>query len=304
MKHPPTISVIIPTYNRRDTLGRAVQSVLTQTYRDLELIIVDDGSTDDTKTLITGIQDDRVRFIQTAHRGGAAARNVGVQHARASYIAFQDSDDEWYPQKLEKQIHFFTSASPSIGVVYCGLWKRTRAGKNVYLPRDDIYTKEGNVHHQLLEENFITTQSAVVRSECFIKIGMFDENLPGLQEWDLWLRISQKYEFGYIPEALLQTHFTKDSITAQHRLRLRAQEIILNKYLDEFKKYPNTLSRHSFSIGNTLAIRGDFRHARPYLRQASLASPRKIKYWAAWLLSLFGSKKIYRTLGKYGTYIV
>lgn len=303
MKQNPTISVIVPTRNRGYTLERAIQSVLAQTYTDFELIIIDDGSTDNTAEVISRFHDDRIKFIQKNHRGGAAARNTGIQNAHGIFIAFQDSDDEWYPLKLEKQINFFQTAPQKIGVVYTGFWKMTKEGEKVYLPKSTVHVKEGNVYHQLLEENFITTQAAMVREDCFEKVGMFDETLPGLHEWDLWLRISREFDFGYIAEPLLQTYFTRDSITAKHQLRLRAQEIILNKYFNEFKKYPKILARHSFSVGNTFAIQGNFRLARPYLKQASLSCPKNLKYWAAWVLGLLGSKKIYRAMGRYGKYL-
>jgi len=114
------VSIIIPTYNRAHLIERSIRSILNQTYEDFELLIVDDGSTDNTKEVVEGIVDARIRYISCATNGGAAkARNVGIAEAKYDYIAFQDSDDEWHPDKLEKQMKVMETASPDTGLVYC-----------------------------------------------------------------------------------------------------------------------------------------------------------------------------------------
>ena len=118
----PTVSIIIPTYNRSRLIARAVKNVLNQTYQDFELIIVDDGSTDGTREVVAGFSDERIRYVQhDKNRGEAAARNTGIKVARGEYIASHDSDDEWLHEKLAKQIRAFENCSPEIGVVYTAL---------------------------------------------------------------------------------------------------------------------------------------------------------------------------------------
>jgi glycosyltransferase involved in cell wall biosynthesis len=117
----PKVSVIIPTYNRAGLLKRAIQSVLNQIYQDFEIIIVDDASTDNTENVIESFKEHRIRYIKhESNKGAAVARNTGIKFANENYIAFQDSDDEWLPEKLEKQMEIIEHASPRVGVVYTG----------------------------------------------------------------------------------------------------------------------------------------------------------------------------------------
>jgi glycosyltransferase involved in cell wall biosynthesis len=166
----PTVSVIIPTYNRENLIGRAIYSVLKQTYQDFEIIVIDDDSTDNTREVIKEFQrkDKRIKYIKHGkNKGGSAARNTGIREAKGKYIAFQDSDDEWLSGKLEKQIKMFKKAPLEIGVIYTGFW-RIEEDKKEYIPSDKIIKKEGDIHIELLKGNFVTTQSIVVRKECTI----------------------------------------------------------------------------------------------------------------------------------------
>ncbi len=304
MEEETLISVVLPTFNREKLIARSISSILNQTYKNFELIVVDDGSTDNTEQVVRAIHDPRIIYIKNEHRGGAAARNTGIQAARGAYIAFQDSDDEWFPSKLEKQLDVFMSAANTIGVVYTGFWKLMKDGKKVYFPPENIKQKEGDLYAELLWGNFITNQAAMVRKECFERVGGYDESLPGMHEWDLWLRMATRYEFAYIAEPLVQTYFTQDSITAHSEWRLQGREIIFGKHREEFKKYPDIFALHTYTIGNARALRGDMTQARKYLRTALFARPTHIKYLAAYVLSLLHSKKIYKLFASHGHHIV
>jgi glycosyltransferase involved in cell wall biosynthesis len=198
----PTVSVVLPTYNRAHLVGRAIQSVLSQTYGNLELIIVDDGSTDRTREVIGDFQDKRIRYLWHAHNtGAAAARKRGIRASGGRYVAFLDSDDEWMPGKLERQMEVFAEASPVTGIVHTGVW-RPRGNRKRYHPSSlrrlagvipsKIRRLQGNVHCALQRGNWVTTQAAMVRRECFEEVGGFDELLSRLEEWELWLRISTR----------------------------------------------------------------------------------------------------------------
>jgi len=129
----PTVSVIISTYNRAHLIGRAIQSVLNQTYQDFEVIVVDDGSTDNTEEIVKSFNDPRIRYIRhEKNKGAAAARNTGIKAARGKYIAFQDSDDEWLPEKLEKQMKVFENAPPEAGVVYTDMQRINEDGEHYW----------------------------------------------------------------------------------------------------------------------------------------------------------------------------
>ena len=126
----PVVSVIIPTYNRAHLIGRAIRSVLDQTYQDWELIVVDDASTDDIPGIVKGFTDGRVKYIRhDENKGAAAARNTGIQAARGAYIAFLDSDDEWLPEKLERQVQAFESSDAQVGVIYTGTIAVSQSGE-------------------------------------------------------------------------------------------------------------------------------------------------------------------------------
>jgi len=297
MAEKPMVSVVIPTYNRAHLLGRAIKSVLDQTYQDFELIIVDDASTDNTKEVVKRLDDPRIRYVRhEENRGGAAARNTGIKTARGQFIAFQDSDDRWLPDKLEKQMRVFKSASPKVGVVYTGFW-RLRDGEKTYIPSSKVTRREGDIHDVLLEKNFVTTQTAVVRKECFGKAGMFDERLPRLQDWDLWIRISRYYHFLYVGEPLVEVYYTPDSISSDDKALIMAEKLILERYSNDIERNKKSLAKHLYVIGNLLCQNGEMDQGRDYLLEAARLYPLSIKYLIAVILSLFG-ERVYNTVVK------
>ena len=265
----PTVSVIIPTYNRAHLIGRAIQSVLNQTYRDFEIIVVDDGSTDNTEEVIKSFSDERIRYIKhKENKGAAAARNTGIKTARGKFIAFQDSDDEWLPEKLEKQMKVFETAPPEVGIVYTGFW-RFENNKKIYIPFSWVKQKEGNIHEELLKGNFIGTPAALVRKECFEKAGMFDEKLPGLEDWELFIRLSKYYNFKCVDEPLLVSYYTSNSISANNEAYIKTLKLILSKHFNDFAKNKKLLSGHYFSLGvNLYYSSGNFEEGKNYLIKA------------------------------------
>jgi len=286
----PKVSVIIPTYNRAELLPRAIQSVLNQTFQDFEIIVVDDSSTDNTEEVIKEFQeqDKRIKYIKhDKNKGGSAARNTGIKVAQGEYIAFQDSDDEWLPEKLEKQMKVLENASSKVGVVYTGFWK-IKDNNRVYIPNMDIACKEWNIRRQILQGNFIGTPTAIVNRVCFVKMGLFDVALPRLQDWELWIRFSEFYEFKFINEPLVTAHYTPDSISANQDALTKALTLILEKHYEDFKKDGRILAKHQYSIGNLLCQNGEMGQGREYLSKAIRVYPLNIKCWAAIFVSLFG----------------
>jgi len=197
------VSAIITTHNRLPFLTRAINSVLLQTYQDIELIVVSDGSNDGTDEYLEKFKDssNNVKIIMYhPERGGNYARNQGILEASGEYIAFLDDDDEWLPTKIEKQVSVFQSDS-SIGLVY--------VGKNIIYKRENLkYVNTpkpvSNPNISILYDNFIgSTSSVMVKSEIIREVGMFDENLTALQDYDLWIRVCQKCKVGFVKESLL-----------------------------------------------------------------------------------------------------
>jgi glycosyltransferase involved in cell wall biosynthesis len=267
----PEVSVVLCTYNREKTLAGSVKSVLDQTFCNFELIIVDDNSSDNSKDLINSFNDPRIIYLKhDTNRGPAISRNTGIKTSRGNYICFQDSDDQWFPDKLQKQLEAFsqnkTSSVKTLGVVSTGYWK-IFGSKKYYAPTSRAIQREGDLFETLLYGNVIAIHSLVLK-EVFDKIGFFDESLPALEDWELWLRISKTYSFKLVDEALVNVPFGPQTISSSYTRMLTALEIILKKHLNDFKKYPAALARRYLSIGNAYILNGDIQKGREYLKKA------------------------------------
>lgn len=207
MNRTPLISVVIPTRNRAQYLARAIESVRAQTYPAWELIIVDDGSTDDTPQVVQAFHDARIRYFRQAAGERARARNLGWHHARGEFVAFLDDDDLWLARKLEETLTGFTRAE--VGVVYTA-WQFIDANDRI-LPQPPAFTpKRGKVLPDLLRSNlFVSVHPALLRRECLVAVDGFDVTTVPAEDWDLWIRIAQQgYEFECIgePLALYRVH--------------------------------------------------------------------------------------------------
>ena len=218
------ISVIIPTYNRAKLLLRSMQSVLEQTFTDLELIVVDDASTDDTEQVVTSVRDDRVRYIRMEKNGGAgAARNAGIAAARGEWIAFQDSDDVWFPDKLARQ--FAQLKETGADVVFCAFERCTAEGEKLYV-FPHAYVQPGKVtYEQLLFENLASTQTILGRKVCFEQV-RFKPDFPRLQDWEMMLRMVQQYDVRYFDDVLARMYEQPDSISKNPEKGLAAFEAL------------------------------------------------------------------------------
>ncbi|MDD5381711.1 MAG: glycosyltransferase family 2 protein [Phycisphaerae bacterium] len=298
----PFVSVIIPTYNRSRLLVRSVKSVLNQTYRSFELIIVDDASTDNTEKVVRSFNDERIRYVRhEKNRGEAAARNTGIKAAKYDYVAQQDSDDEWLPEKLAKQVRAFENCPPQIGVVYTGFWKEEN-GQRTYIPFEWVNKKDGDIHQQLLKGNFVGSPVTLVKKECFEKAGMFNEGIFHLVDWELWLRISKYYHFKCVDEPLAIAYYHSDNVSFNYRAFIEALESILEKYSDEFAGDKKLLAKHYIDIGNRLVVNKEMQYGRNYLIKAVKLCPSNVKLLLAVFSTFFGLgvyKKAVRLLWKY-----
>jgi glycosyltransferase involved in cell wall biosynthesis len=284
----PMVSIVLPTYNRESLLSRAIRSVLNQTYSNFELIVVDDCSIDCTESVAKGFHDDRIRYVRHERKKGAAiARNNGIIAAKGKYIAFQDSDDEWLPTKLEKQINAFNSAPRELGVVYNSFWIIDH-NKRTIVPSSSIKKTEGKIHDALLDMNFISTPAAIVRKECFKKVGMFAD-IPRFQDWELWIRISKYYSFKHLREPLVNQYRQLDSISRHTDVLISARKYILSKYFNEISEKPKLLSKHYSDIAIYLCSKGDTNEGRKYFFKAMSAYPYNVKLLLWTISSIFGS---------------
>jgi len=193
------VSVIIPTFNRAAFLREAIDSVLAQSEKDFELIVVDDGSTDHTRELVAEYGD-RIRYFFQTNAGAAAARNLGIRNANGQLLTFLDSDDLWFPQKLARQIEWM-AAHPKIMLCYTDeIWIR----RGVRVNQKKIHAKTGGwIYPLCLPRCLISPSSVFMRHELFEIVGLFDEQLPICEDYDLWLRVAAKFEIGFIPAPLI-----------------------------------------------------------------------------------------------------
>lgn len=286
----PTVSVIIPTYNRAHLVGRAIRSVLNQTYQDFEIIVVDDGSTDNTEEVVKSFNDPRIRYIRhEKNRGGSAARNTGIRATYGEFIAFLDSDDEWLPEKLEKQV--LICSDEQIGLVYTG--RKVIDSQSGQVLSKIVPDKEGNVYEQLLERDFIGTCSSVmVKKEALENIKGFDETLPARQDWDCWLRIARNYKVACIREVLVIQKTGHIQISGKLGNIIEGTERIIQKHSRYMTNY--ILGKHLAQLA-AIKLNLSFTDGWKTAWSAIRLYPVQPKLYLALLFSLLG-KRLYRTI--------
>ena len=239
-KHP-LISVIIPAYNAEAFITQTLESVLGQTYPNIEVLVVDDGSQDQTAAIIQGFvhRDSRVTLFQQSNQGVAAARNLAIQKSRGAYISPIDADDIWYPQKLEKQVQCLATADASVGLVYAWSAHIDEAGllTGAYI----AWSIEGKVYLPLMYSNFVGNASApLIRRSCLTQVGNYnctlrEQNAQGCEDRDLYLRIAEQYEFRVVPEFLIGYRQVIGSMACNYLTMENSHQLIM---ADIQKRYP------------------------------------------------------------------
>lgn len=283
----PKVTVIIPTYNRSAYLRNAIASVLAQTYTDLEILVVDNASCDNTREIVEGFKERPIRYIRhESNRGGAVARNTGIAHSQSEYIAFLDDDDEWLPNKLEAQMNIFEQCSPQVGAVYTGHRNVNRdTGETTLIWRP---LKKGKLHEELLKKNWVgPTSSVVLRRECLEKVGTFDERLPSFQDYDLWIRIAQEYLFEFVEEILVTYYEHEKKIWTDHGALEKGLECMVDKYAEsaELKK---SFCNHYLDLGERCFLNGDMKKGRELLRMGIKIYPFEFRNYLNWGASFLG----------------
>jgi len=234
-KTEPLVSIIMPAYNASAFIHSSINSVLEQSYLNWELIVVDDGSIDDTSLLVEEIEDHRIRLIRKVNEGVAAARNTGLKIARGEYIGFLDSDDLWLPEKLSEQVAFMES-NPEYVFTYTNYSSFIDSNEEIPNKQLEPFIIE-DTKNRLLVFNFIATLTVIARSSSVRSVGGFDESLFGPEDWDLWLKLSAVGDFGFIDSSL-------------GKYREHDLGISKNKYLQLSNEY-RVIQRHAFGAGNS-----------------------------------------------------
>ncbi len=236
------VSVIIPTYNRADKIADSINSVLRQTYKGFKLLVVDDASSDKTECAVKQLDDARIEYHRLdKNMGAAGARNEGVRLSDSEFVAFHDSDDKWFPDKLEKQLDYMDT-HPDCGMVYGKI--RVNTPEKIYLfPNETVCgLLEGELYPWLLKRNTIDAPTMLIRKRCFDEAGGFDPSLRCLEDWEFAVRFSRLFNIGYIDEPLIDSYVSDDgvshNISAYYETRckiiaLHREEIIRLGLFDE-----------------------------------------------------------------------
>jgi glycosyltransferase involved in cell wall biosynthesis len=281
----PSVSVVVPAFNRAGSIRAAIDSVLRQTWRDFEIVVVDDGSADGTAEAVEAMGCDRLRLIRHAvNRGAAAARNTGIREARGAWIAFQDSDDEWLPLKLEIQMDRLHAADPDTVAAYCGLMVldtskegRTRAR---YHPPPGARPVEGALFPAILRQSLVSTQTLVARRDALLAIGGFDESLRALEDWELTIRLAQQGPFVFVDRPLVLQRFSPNSLTWNVELQRAMRMRIVDKHREAYAAHPDLLAHRHYMNAGTLRRQGALAAARASLARACRLQPGNLRYWA------------------------
>ncbi|HEY9769027.1 MAG TPA: glycosyltransferase family 2 protein [Coleofasciculaceae cyanobacterium] len=247
----PLVSAIIPAYNAERFIARTLDSILNQTYKNIEVLVVDDGSSDRTAEIVKAIakKDSRIILLQQPNSGVAKARNLAIAKAKGEYIAPIDADDIWYPQKIEKQVEVFSYSEASVGLVYTWSVQIDEEDRieNCCNSLDSFYllkaiSVEGQVYLPLIYRNFLGNASVpLIHRSCFRKVGNYNERLKqqdaqGCEDWDLYLRIAEFYQFKVVPKFLVGYRQLFNSMSNNYLKMAKSYNSVMT---DVRLKYPN-----------------------------------------------------------------
>ena len=298
----PTVSVVIPTYNRAHMIGDTLNSVLAQTYRNFEIIVVDDGSTDNTPEVLT-YYGSPVHYVRCENRGKSAARNTGIRVARGDYIAFLDSDDLWLPNKLQAQMDVFDE-QPDLKWVYSDCYMfdgQTGADICTWSSHSRLYA--GNIFELLFQNNFIASPTPVFRRQVFGEVGYFDETLQRHQpeDADMWLRTAAKFPIGLVSRPLARFRRHPNSLTMREEPQLALQGVISVLELAVAREPARlgplrgrVFAKRYVALGKGYAGMGQASAARTMFTKALRYYPAIPSAYAFWLGTWLGGKFLYR----------
>jgi glycosyltransferase involved in cell wall biosynthesis len=284
----PRVGVIIPTHNRAHLLPRAIRSVLAQTFSDFEILVIDDASEDATPEVVAAFDDTRIRYLRhEVNRGESAARNTGIQNSSAPYIAFLDDDDEWLPDKLKLQVERMDGGPAKLGVVRTSCFRvRESDGKTIrILP----IAESGDLRYRLKRRNCGGMPTvALVRRECFEKVGLFDESLRAFNDYDLWLRIAEEYWFDSIREPLAK-YYVHDLRISRNPERLLAG---VDRMLDKYRSLPmrRYLSRSTLFAAIAYCEAGERQKSRQAFFKTFRLAPFDARQYLIFVISMLGPR--------------
>jgi glycosyltransferase involved in cell wall biosynthesis len=288
MKSAPVVSVIIPTYNRAHTIVRAIRSINVQNCEDLEIIIVDDCSSDSTEPVVKRLFGDRVKYIRLdSNVGASGARNIGARVATGTFVAFLDSDDEWLVDMVEKSLAIFSSY-PECDAVISGFIRYYKSSLE-YISAPSCATTNSQLIAALLRNNYVSPQVLMLRRACFERIGGFDESLSHREDWDFGIRLLSGYNVKILNEPLALVYETPGNLSSMTVQKLNTLELLIHKHYSLFKSNPAALGRHYRYLGHLYMLSGCYVKGRKYIA-ASVFTAVSVKGLASLILSLLGGR--------------
>jgi len=290
MRDGELISVVIPAYNRAGSIRRAISGALAQTYPNIEIVVVDDASADDTAARVAALGHPKVRLVRHAtNRGAGAARNTGVAHARGGWIAFQDSDDDWLPEKLARQAAHMAGLPGDYVATFCtkidyGCDAAGRQGprRACCIPDPDEAIESGDLHPRLLRGNVIGPQTTLISKAAFEAAGGFDPKLRNNNDWDFFIRLSRQGPIGFLDDPLVLVMYSDNSISRNQAFKAASFVRIFGK-IRRKSSDPALLADLASQTASKLRNVGRPRSARRYLRKALSLQPTQPRLYAKYL---------------------
>ncbi len=279
------VSIITPTYNREAFLPAAIESVLAQSYKNFEFIIVDDGSEDNSRSLIESYaeKDSRIKYLYQQNQRQSVARNYALSIAKGDFICFLDSDNYWPTDKLEKSLKAF-GEYPEADIVYGDCITIDENGNELH--RNNMRRYSGRIAGLLLKDNFISMNTTMTRRKCFEEMGGMSGKRRVADDYDLWLKFSARYRFQYIPEFLAYYRVMENQISSNKKLRFETNESII---LDFLTNYPDAVSEQEKKAGLSAFYTRKARHyagsdkreSYAAIRNALKINPLGVSVWRA-----------------------
>ena len=298
----PEVSVIIPTFNRAAFLKSAIKSALHQTYDDIEIIVVDDNSSAPVHDVIKKLQDTRIKYIRHKHNFGVSvARNTGIKASKGKYIAFLDDDDEWLPEKLEKQVEIIKKSSEKVCGIYSNFFIIDNFKKKTTDINPKIKVKRGNLFKQFALGNPIHTSTVFIKKKCIKEIGLFDETISYMEDRDLWIRLAAKWDFEYIDQPLIKilVH-QKPKLSENIENQIKGRKKIIERYDYLFKKYKKAHSKLYLLQGAQYCQIKNMKEGRKNLINGIKIYPFNYNAYVHYILSLLGANVYQRVRSAFG----
>lgn len=303
----PLISVVIPSYNAARFVNQAIDSVMQQTYSPIEIILVDDGSTDDTAQRLAALGN-RIRYVHQVNGGLSKARNRGIREARGELVAFLDADDKWLPEKLQKQWEMLR-ADPDLKFVHTDVFDLIETTGEVVHEDRNGRRFTGDCYLEFFRGNVIIPSTVLVTRSCLEQIGHFDEAIRGAstQDMDLCLRVARHHRFAYVDEPLVLYRMHPDNASRNRRMMLEDEYFVLAKALRDDPELAgrigprdvrDRMSKLAFGAGYANIDLGDLSRARRYLRAALRYAPFAPRTWAYFVSTLLpiGARRELRSI--------